>query len=76
MTRQEFIDRLQVELTKAISKVTDEISQHDDTDGHIGWIGEDLDRLMAKAAVAVVEATMDVQTTMVKNGVEVEGAAV
>jgi hypothetical protein len=68
MTRQKFIDVLTVKLTKAMRPVMDELADDADALDVIGWQGNELDRLMAKAAAAVVESSIDVQEYLQKEG--------
>lgn len=75
MTRADAVQRLESELSKTILSFIISASQDnfDDAFSAMGWIGEDLHRLMAKAAMAVWESSAEVQAFMKEQGVEAVG---
>lgn len=72
MTRQQAIEQLTAELTKHIDGFFEQQTQSDPTPAYeaMGWVGEDLSRLMAKAAMATWEASADVQDFIQKEGID------
>ena len=70
MTRQELVQKLNADLTDVIGTWLDHVIDVDENAAEeIGWVGDDLKRLMAVAAVNVLEASIDVQEVMEENGV-------
>ncbi len=60
MTRQRAVGALTESLSTAIRAWMDEASDTDAWEA-MGWIGNEAERLMAKAAMAVLESSADVQ---------------
>jgi hypothetical protein len=61
---------LQVSLTKAIQKWMDDSADNDgDLWAAIGYVGNNTGHLMAKAAIAVLESSNDIQDFMAREGI-------
>lgn len=60
MTRQQAVERLHVSLTKVIDEWSDKQCESPEWE-QMGYVGDDLCRMMAKAAMAVFEATANIQ---------------
>lgn len=67
MTRQQAIEELRVSLTKAIGEWAEKVSE-DAAWEEIGYVPGDLERLMATAAITVLEAVADTQEYLEKEG--------
>lgn len=67
-SRQEAFEALLPTLTQAIDKWADDASGDEQTWDVVGYIGDDTYRLMARAALAVLEASADVQDYLKKEG--------
>lgn len=64
MTRQQAIQQFEARLTENLQELLDTVADETTSEAayeKMGWIGDDLPRLMAKAAMAVWEASVDVQ---------------
>ncbi len=64
MTRQESIQKFEAMLTPVMEKFVEGLSQDEKLDVYyenMGLVGEDLYRMMAKAAMAVWEASAEAQ---------------
>ncbi len=69
MTRQQAVNELTVGLTKAIGEwMRDLAGENDDALSEMGWIGHDVERLMAKAAMAALELSADAQDYLRREG--------
>lgn len=69
MTRQSAIEILTNSLTGVIADWIVNLNEGEgDAFSEMGYVGEDLERLMAKAAMAVMAASADIQDFMKQEG--------
>lgn len=69
MSKNKVLAELTVSLTKAIDQWLDEECQNDDWEKLDSFVGQDLCRQMATAAMAVLAGVVDVQEYMRENNV-------
>lgn len=69
MTRQRAIEILALDLTGVIATWVVNLNEEGgDAYAEMGYVGEDLERLMAHAAMSVMAASADIQDFMKKEG--------